>query len=119
MKWLAMFEPQDLWVALYIILIFVAFISGLFLGASFSPARERKAREPWHARLAAEGELRHDGKLKSLPALVVALVVVSAVIVLDYFKGPLFPDVFYCLNDGGSQITTMCTAHRNLIAKSP
>ena len=33
---------EDEWLTLYIILIFVAFISGLFLGALLSPARERK-----------------------------------------------------------------------------
>jgi hypothetical protein len=125
MKWLAMIDPADLGIALYVILIFVVFISGLFLGALFSPARERKAREPWHPRLvAAEGEPRHDGKKRSLNllAVVLALVVVSGVIVVDQFKGPLFPDVFYCLSDGGTQTTSMCTgriADRNLIAKSP
>jgi hypothetical protein len=40
---------------------------------------------------------------------IIALVLVSGVIVFDHFKGPLFPDVFYCLNDGGAQITRMCT----------
>jgi hypothetical protein len=101
----------DLGIALYIILIFVAFISGLFLGASFSPSRDN-VREPRHARLAAaEGEPRHDGKKRSmnLLAAVLALVVVSGVIIVDHFKGPLFPDVFYCLNDGGTQTTRMCT----------
>jgi hypothetical protein len=135
MKWLAMIEPSDLGIALCIILIFVTFISGLFLGGSLSWYRThsaRKEREPWQARLAAaEGKPRHDGKERStnLPAVVTALVVVSGVIVLDHFKGPLFPDVFYCLNDGGTQTTRMCTgrynheqegiAYRNLIAESP
>jgi hypothetical protein len=50
MKWLAMYEDE--WLTLYIILIFIVFISGLFLGALISPNR-RKEREPWHARLAA------------------------------------------------------------------
>jgi len=106
-----MLESQDLLVALCIILIFAAFISGVFLGASYSPARERNARKPWYARLAAEGEPRHDGKKRSmnLLAVLLALVVVSGVIVADRFKGPLFPDVFYCLNDGGTQTTRMCT----------
>jgi hypothetical protein len=125
-----MVETSDLGIALYIILIFVVFTSGLFLGASFSPYR-RKEREPWHAGLAAaEGKPRRDGKERStnLPAAVTALVVVSGVIILDHFKGPLFPEVFYCLNDGGTQTTRMCTgryheqegiAHRNLIAESP
>jgi len=101
---------QDL-LALYIILIFVAFISGLFLGALFSPFRHnaRKEPKPWHARLAAaEGEPRHDGKKRSmnLLAVVLALVVVSGVIVVDQFKGPLFPDAFYRLSDGGTQPNT-------------
>jgi hypothetical protein len=52
-----------------------------------------------------------------LLAVVTALVIVSGVIVFDHFKGPLFADVFYCLNDGGSQIAGLCIAHRNLIAK--
>jgi formate hydrogenlyase subunit 3/multisubunit Na+/H+ antiporter MnhD subunit len=125
MKWPAMIEPEDFAIALYVILIFVVFISGLFLGASFSPAGERKAREPWHARLAAaEGEPRHDGKKRSMKllAVVLALVVVSGAIVVDQFKGPLFPAAFYCLSDGGTQTTRVCTgriADRNLIAKSP
>ena len=50
MKWLAMLEPTDLGMALYIVFSFVLFISGLFLGVSLSPNR-RKQREPWHARL--------------------------------------------------------------------
>jgi hypothetical protein len=116
---------EDEWLALYIIFIFVAFISGFFLGALFSPARERKAREPWHARLAAaEGEPRHDGNRGSmnLLAVLLALAVVSGVIALDHFKGPFFPDVFYSLGNGGTQTTRMCTgriADRNLTAKSP
>jgi hypothetical protein len=115
MKWLAMLEPSDLAIALYIILIFVIFISGLFLGALISPARERKAREPRHAQLAAaERKPRHDGKERStnLLGVVIALIVVSGVIVLDHFTGPLFPDVFYCLSDGGAQITGKCIGRR-------
>jgi len=42
-----------------------------------------------------------------MPILVIPIV--SGAIVFDHFKGPLFPDVFYCLNDGGAQITRMCT----------
>jgi hypothetical protein len=117
MKWPAMLETEDLWITWSIILIFVAFISGLFLGASYSPFRHnarsrRNAREARHARIAAaEGEPRHDGKKRgmNLLAVLLALVVVSGVIVADRFKGPLFPDVFYCLNDGGTQTTRMCT----------
>jgi hypothetical protein len=85
-----MFERNpDVLLTLYIIVVFIAFISGLFLGALFSPNR-RKEYEPWHARLAAaEGKPRHDGKVRStiLPAVVIALVVVSGLIVLDHFKG--------------------------------
>jgi hypothetical protein len=73
-----------------------------------------------------EGEPRHDGKKinMNLIAVVLALVVVSSLIVADHFKGPLFPEVLYCLNDDGMQITRICQhewekiAHRNLIAKS-
>jgi hypothetical protein len=48
MERLAMYEDE--WLTLYIIPIFVVFTSGLVL-VLFSRARERKAREPWHARL--------------------------------------------------------------------
>jgi hypothetical protein len=88
---------EDILWTLYVIVVFVAFISGMFLGASLSPNR-RKEREPWHARpVAAEARPRRDGKGRSikLPAAIAALVVVFGVIVLDHFKGPLFPNVFY------------------------
>ena len=110
----------DVETLLIIIFIYlVGFISGFFVRASFSQSRAPIAPEPWHARLtAAEGEPRHDGKKRSmnLPAVVTALVVisgVSGVIVLDHFKGPLFPDALYCLNDGGTQTMRMCTPHRS------
>jgi hypothetical protein len=45
----------------------------------------------------------------SLPVAVTALVVVAGVITADHVRGPLFPDVVYCLNDGGAQRTRMCT----------
>ena len=110
-----MFERnQDVLSTLYIIVVFIAFISGFFLGALFSPNR-RQEYEPWHARLAAaEGKPRHDGKVRStiLPAVVLALVVVSGLIVLDHFRGPFLPDEFYCLSDGGTQITGKCTGKR-------
>ena len=91
---------------LFIILSYsVGFISGVFCTAFYVYLR-RNAPEARHARLAAaDGKPRHDGKERSI----IALVVVSGVIVFDHFKGPLFPDVFYCLNDGGAQITRMCT----------
>ena len=114
MKWLAMLEPTDLGMALYIVFSFVLFISGLFLGVSLSPNR-RKQREPWHARLAAaEGGPRRDRKERStkLLAVVTALIVVFGLIVLDHFKGPFLPDEFYCLSDGGTQITGKCVARR-------
>jgi hypothetical protein len=107
-----MIEPSDFAIALYVILVFVVFISGLFLGALFSPYRRHNAREAWHARLAsAEGKPRHDGKKRSMTLLAVllALVVFGGVIVADHIKGPLFHDVAYCLNDGGTQTTRMCT----------
>jgi hypothetical protein len=113
MKWLAMLEPDDLSIALCIILIFVAFISGYLLGALFAPRRHKERERP-HARLAAaEGRPRRDGRERStLPAVVTALIVVSGAIVLDHFKGPLFPSVLYCLSDGGAQITGECTGRR-------
>ena len=48
MKWLAMYEDE--WLTLYILLIFVVFICGLFLGAKFHPEIRPKEREPWYAR---------------------------------------------------------------------
>jgi hypothetical protein len=105
-----MIEPSDFGIALYVILIFVAFISGMFLGASLSPHRwyyGRKARETRHARLAAaEGGLGRNGKVRSANLLAFVISFVIGMVVLDHFTGPLFPDVFY-------------TAHRNLIAKGP
>jgi hypothetical protein len=109
-KWRAMgLTNEDIWLALYIIFSFVLFVSGLFLGASLSPARERKEREPRHARFAAaEAKARGDGTKRSanLPVVVIALVVAFGLIALDHFKGRFLPDEFY-------------TAHRNLIAKGP
>ena len=83
---------QDQWIVLYIILVFVVFISGMFLGASFSSNRF-SSREPRHARLiAAKGGPRRDEKERSanLLAVVTALIVFSGVVVLDHFKEPLF-----------------------------
>jgi hypothetical protein len=97
MKWLAMYEPSDLAIALYVILIFVAFISGFFVGALSSPNR-RKHYEPWYARrAAAEAKPRRDEKERSntLLAVVTALIVVFGLIGLDHFKGPFLPDAFY------------------------
>ena len=45
----------------------------------------------------------------NLPVVVIALVIVAGIITVDHFKGPLFHDVAYCLNDGGAQKTRMCT----------
>jgi len=99
--------PTEELVTLFIVLsYFVGFISGIFCAAFYQYLIRHNAPKARHARLAAaEGELRHEGKERSI----IALVVVSGVIVFDHFKGPLFPDVFYCLNDGGAQITRMCT----------
>jgi hypothetical protein len=114
----ARMDESEVWLlaTLFIILsCFVGFISGFFARASFSQYQRhsaRKAREALHSRLAAaEGEPRHDGRVRSmnLPAVVTALVVVSGVIVVDHFRGPLFPDEFYCMNDGGARIMRMCT----------
>jgi len=104
-----MLETKDS-LTLFIILSYsVGFISGVFCTAFYVYLR-RNAPEARHARLAAaDGKPRHDGNEKRIIALVIGLVLVSVVIVFDHFKGPLFPDVFYCLNDGGAQITRMCT----------
>jgi hypothetical protein len=54
---------EDQWLALYIILVLFAFISGVALLAARSQYRRNNPYEPWHARLAAaEGKPRHDGK---------------------------------------------------------
>jgi hypothetical protein len=46
-----------------------------------------------------------------MQAFIVATVLgaVAGVITADHFKGPMFHDVAYCLNDGGAQKTRMCT----------
>ena len=100
-----MLETKDP-LTLFIILSYsVGFISGAFCLAFYLYLR-RNAPKARHARLAAaDGKPRHDGKERSI----IALVIVFGAIVFDHFKGPLFPDVFYCLNDGGAQITRMCT----------
>ena len=56
-----MVDNEDIWLTLYIIVIFVVFISGMFVGALISP-RRRKEREPRHARLAAEPSVRSDNQ---------------------------------------------------------
>ena len=89
MECLAVYEDE--WLALYVILVFVAFISGMFLGASISRNR-RKEREPWYARpIAAKGGLGSEGKVRSpnVPAFVIAFVV--GLVVIDHF----FPGVIY------------------------
>jgi hypothetical protein len=48
-----MVDNEDIWLTLYIIVTFVVFISGMFLGALISP-RRRKEREPRHARPIAD-----------------------------------------------------------------
>jgi hypothetical protein len=97
---------QDVLLTLYVILIFVVFISGLFLGALISPNR-RKEREPWYARpIAPKGGPGRDGKERGANLLAFVVAFVVGMVVLDHLTGPLFPDVFY-------------TAHRNLIAKGP
>jgi hypothetical protein len=83
---------------LLIILSYIAgFVVGLVVGLSFSKYRRRNAPKAPEVRHAPEGEPRHDGKGRStkLLAVVTALVVAFGLIVLDHFKGPLFPDVFY------------------------
>jgi len=57
---------EDEWLTLYIILFFVAFISGLALLAARSQRRRQNAYKPWHARLAAaKGKPGHDGNIVS------------------------------------------------------
>jgi len=106
-----MLETEERVTSFIILSYFVGFMAGIFCTVFYQYLRHN-APEARHARLAAaEGGPRRDGKERStnLPAVVLALIVVSGVIVLDHFKGPLFPDVFYCLNDGGTQTTRMCT----------
>ena len=103
MKWLAMgLTNEDIWLTLYVILVFVAFISGMFLGASISRNR-RKEREPWYARLAAAkgvastlvAGVTRDGKVRSANLLAFVIAFVVGLVVLDHFTGPLFPNVLY------------------------
>jgi len=44
-----------------------------------------------------------------LPIVLAALVAVSSIIAADRLHRPMFHDLAYCLNDGGAQITRMCT----------
>jgi hypothetical protein len=84
MECLAVYD-QDLWMALYIIFVFVVFISGIFLGVLISPYR-RTERERLHAwRIAAEGRPRRDRKVRiaNLLAVVAALIVASGVVGLS------------------------------------
>jgi hypothetical protein len=87
---------EDIWLTLYIIVIFVVFISGPLPGRVnlSSPTQSTRAMACAARR---RSKPRRDGKKRSikLPAVIAALVVVFGVIVLDHFKGPLFPNVFY------------------------
>ena len=93
---------EDILWTLYVIVVFVAFISGMFLGASLSPNR-RKEREPWYARLAAAkgvastlvAGVTRDGKVRSANLLTFVIAFVVGLVVLDHFTGPLFPNVLY------------------------
>ena len=55
--------------------------------------------------------LNRDGRREAmhLPIVLAALVAVSSIIAADRLHGPMFHDLAYCLNDGGAQITRMCT----------
>ena len=97
MECLAVYDDE--WLALYVILVFVAFISGMFLGASIS-RNGRKEREPWYARAVAAGYARaidakgrpgSDGKVRSANLLAFVIAFVVGVVVIDHF----FPGVFY------------------------
>ena len=78
-----------------VILVFVAFISGMFLGASISRNR-RKEREHWYARpIAAKGGFGRDGKVRSANLLAFVIAFVVGMVALDHFTGPLFPNVLY------------------------
>jgi hypothetical protein len=95
---------QDLWSTLYIILIFVAFISGLALRATArSPYQRINAYEPWHARLASpEGTPRHDEKERGIiisktssgwvSGVLLSAVALAAIAVVAIFFWPGWPD---------------------------
>jgi hypothetical protein len=98
-----MIDNEDILWTLYLALVFVAFISGMFLGASIS-RNGRKEREPWYARLAAAkgvaastlvAGVTRDGKVRSANTLAFVIAMVIGLVVLDHLAGPLFPDVFY------------------------
>jgi hypothetical protein len=62
-------------------------------------------------RQSAEEERLWQSGERPMQALIVATVLgpVAGIITADHFKGPIFHDVVYCLNDGGAQKTRMCT----------
>jgi type II secretory pathway pseudopilin PulG len=82
-------DEQDQWLTLYIILFFVAFISGLALLAARSQYRRNNAYEPWHARLAAaEGKPRHAVSKTStswVSDVLLSVVALAAIVVWAIF----------------------------------
>jgi hypothetical protein len=90
---------QDQWLALYIILFFVAFISGLALLAARSRHRREEPYEPWHARIAAAGgKPRHDGIIISktstgrVSGVLLSVVALAAIAAVAIFFWPGWPD---------------------------
>jgi hypothetical protein len=90
---------QDQWSTLYIVLVFVAFISVLALRAARSRYRRNNVYEPWHAELAAtEGKPRHDGKDISktssgwVSGVLLSVVALAATAVLAIFFWLGWPD---------------------------
>ena len=111
-------DEQDQWLTLYIILFFVAFISGLALFAARSQYRRNNAYEPWHARLAAaEGKPRHDGiviskaSTASVSGVLLSLVALAAIAAGDIFFWSSWSDsqVSATLRDSAQQLTTSGT----------
>ena len=85
---------------LYIILFFVAFISGLALLAARSQRRRQNAYEPWHARLAAaKGKPGHDGIIVSktstgwVSGVLLSVVALVAIVAWAILGGSAVPSV--------------------------
>jgi hypothetical protein len=110
-----MLEAKEPLTRFIILSYFVGFIAGIFCAAFYQYLRHN-APEAWNARLAAaEGEPRHDGKKRSMnvvAAVVLGLIVVSGVIAVDQFMGPLFPDAFYFLGQLNAEQSRDVTVRR-------
>jgi hypothetical protein len=115
---------EDLWSTLYIILIFVVFISGLALrAAARSLDRRDNAYEPWHGQLdAAEGKPRHDGKDISktssgwVSGALLSVVALAAIAAVAIFFWPGWPNNKLILQVGATLRDTRADQQQTTIA---